>query len=153
MPKRHQVRNEAHPKRVFILSIMLELETKQVDFTLAFCQAKLGPGNYIEMPRRFEHEGHVLELKRNLYGGRASGANFFNLLKEQLERRGFVASQTDPCLFINHETSSKNCAARTIPLWKNLFGSFILNTAVLSITTSSKVSSALYVNSSKFIYL
>ena len=89
---------------LLILSIMLELETKQVDFTLAFCQAKLGPGNYIEMPRGFEHEGHVLELKRNLYGGRASGANFFNLLKEQLERRGFVASKTDPCLFINHET-------------------------------------------------
>ncbi len=46
----------------------------------------------------------MLELKRNLYGGVASGANFFNLLKEQLQKRGFEPSEGDPCLFINKKT-------------------------------------------------
>ena len=35
------------------LLIMFELKTKQVDFTLAFVQAKLPPGRYIKMPRTF----------------------------------------------------------------------------------------------------
>ena len=69
---------------MLILSIVMELKTKQVDFTLAFVQAKLDPGTYIEMPRLFEEEGKVLELKRNLYGGRDAGANFFFLLKNSL---------------------------------------------------------------------
>ena len=78
------------------LSIMLELKTKQVDFTLAFVQTKLPPGRYIEMLRCFEQEGMVLELKRNLYGGCDAGMNFFLLLKKQLERRGFRPSASDP---------------------------------------------------------
>ena len=89
---------------MLILSIIKKLKTKQVDFTLAFVQAELEPGTYIEMPRMYEMDGYVLELKRNLYGGVASGANFFNLLKEQLEKRGFVPSEGDPCLFMNKET-------------------------------------------------
>ena len=56
------------------------------------------------MPRMYEMDGYVLELKRNLYGGVASGANFFNLLKEQLEKRGFEPSEEDPCLFMNKKT-------------------------------------------------
>ena len=86
------------------LSIMLELKTKQVDFTLAFVQAKLPPGRYIEMPRCFEQEGMILELKRNLYGGCDAGMNFFLLLKTELEKRGFRPSASDPCLFINEKT-------------------------------------------------
>jgi hypothetical protein len=91
-------------RMMLILSIVMELKTKQVDFTLAFVQAKLDPGTFIEMPRLFEQEGMVLELKRNLYGGKDAGANFFFLLKEQLEKRGFRSSDTDACLFINDET-------------------------------------------------
>ena len=60
------------------MSIIENLKTKQVDFTLAFVQAELPPGTYIEMPQMYEMDGYVLELKRNLYGGVASGANFFN---------------------------------------------------------------------------
>ena len=43
----------------------------------------------------FEMDGYVLELKRNLYGGVASGANFFNHFKEQLNKLGFEPSEGD----------------------------------------------------------
>ena len=43
---------------MLILSIVMELKTKQVNFILAFVHAnKLDPGTFIEMPRLFEEEG------------------------------------------------------------------------------------------------
>jgi hypothetical protein len=45
---------------MFVLSIMLGLKTCQVDYTLAFVQAKASPGTYIEMPKLFDIPGKVL---------------------------------------------------------------------------------------------
>ena len=84
---------------LLIVSILLNLETKQVDFTLAFVQAKAEPGIYIEMPRMFEREGYVLELKRTLYGQCDAPLKFYEHLKKGLEQRGFTVSKYDPCLF------------------------------------------------------
>ena len=84
---------------LLILSIIFGFKTKQVDFTLAFVQAKAEPGTFIEMPRMFEKEGYILELKRNLYGQRDSPIKFYEHLKVGLEQRGFKASSFDPCLF------------------------------------------------------
>ena len=89
---------------LLLLSILLELKTKQVDYTLAFVHAPIDPGTYVEMPKEYEQEGMILELKRNLYGLRQAPMNFFNHLKSQLEKRGFKASKNDSCLFINKET-------------------------------------------------
>ena len=89
---------------LLILTATLGLHTKQVDYTLAFCQAKLDPREppiYVEMPRMFEKPGHVLSLKRSIYGMRQSPLNFFLNLKEGLEQRGFRQSELDPCLFSN----------------------------------------------------
>ena len=84
---------------LLIASIVLNLETKQVDFTLAFVQAKAEPGTYIEMPRMFGVEGYILELKRNLYGQCDAPLKFYEHLKNGLEQRGFKASTFDPCFF------------------------------------------------------
>ena len=73
-----------------------------MDYTLAFVQAKLDgkdPPIFIEMPRMFEKPGHVLKLKRSLYGMRQSPLNFYLHLKNGLEQRGFKQSKIDPCLF------------------------------------------------------
>lgn len=43
---------------------IMELKTKQVDFTLTFVQATLEPGTSIEMLKLFEFDEKVLELKR-----------------------------------------------------------------------------------------
>ena len=42
---------------LLIMSIILKVQTKQVDFTLAFVQTKAEPGTYIEMPKMFEEDG------------------------------------------------------------------------------------------------
>ncbi len=89
---------------LLILTVILDLKTKQIDYTLAFIHAKSKPGVFIEMPRGYEREGHVLELKRNLYGSRDAPKNFYYHLKNQLELRGFKSSASDPGLFINEET-------------------------------------------------
>ena len=84
---------------LLILSIILDLKSKQVDYTLAFVHAEAEPGTYIEMPRMFEKPGFILELKRNLYGQRDAHLKFFNYLKAGLEDRGFSQARSDPCLF------------------------------------------------------
>lgn len=66
---------------LLIMSCILNLETKQVDFTLAFVHTKAEPGSFIEMPKGFELEGYVLELKRNLYGSCDAPLKFYEYLK------------------------------------------------------------------------
>ena len=84
---------------LLVLSIILDLKSKQVDYTLAFVHAEAEPGTYIEMPRTFEKPGFVLELKRNLYGQRDAPLKFFNYLKDGLEERGFKQARNEPCVF------------------------------------------------------
>jgi Reverse transcriptase (RNA-dependent DNA polymerase) len=88
---------------LLILAVVLGLATKQVDYTNAFCQADLDDKVYVRMPKLFEQPGHVYRLKKSVYGLRQSPLNFFQMLKQALEGRGFVQSQHDPCLFISQE--------------------------------------------------
>ena len=90
---------------LLIMSIILDLDTKQVDYTLAFVHAEAEPGTCIEMPRMFEKEGYILELKRNLYGQRDAPLKFFNYLKAGLEDRGFTQAKNEPCLFYSKDCS------------------------------------------------
>lgn len=90
---------------MFILSLMLNLHTVQVDYTLAFVQAKADPGTYVEMPKLFEIPGKVLELKRNLYGQCESPRKFYDHLKKGLQDRGLKPSPFDHCLFMGPEVS------------------------------------------------
>ena len=97
---------------ILVLSILLGLEIKQVDYTAAFVHAPIDKdprwdemaeleeersGVFIEMPRGFREEGKVLKLQRSLYGLKQSARNFFNLLKDNLEAIGFRQSEQDPC--------------------------------------------------------
>lgn len=102
---------------LLILSIILGLSTRQVDYTAAFVHAPIDKdpewdnmteeqrqrsGVYIEMPRGFSQPGKVLKLKRSLYGLKQSPRNFFQHLKSKLEGIGFQSNESvDPCLFIS----------------------------------------------------
>ena len=88
---------------MLILSIVLGLKTKQVDYTAAFTHAPIGNKEvFCEMPRGFSEAGKVLKLKKSLYGLRQSPINFFNFIKGKLEHAGFESqSDVDPCLFIS----------------------------------------------------
>jgi hypothetical protein len=77
---------------MLILSLILNLSTKQVDYTAAFVHAPIDrdpdwenlseeeqqqSGVYIDMPRGFAEHGKVLKLKKSLYGLKQSPRNFF----------------------------------------------------------------------------
>ena len=81
------------------LAIMNDLPTTAIDFVLAFPQATLKPGEQIFMELPFgmslpdkPAKLYVLKLKKNLYGLKQAGLNWFEYLKEGLEERGFCQS-------------------------------------------------------------
>jgi hypothetical protein len=53
------------------------------------------------MPCGFAKLGHVLKLKKSLYGLKQSPRNFFLHLKGQLEHVGLNHSNADQCLFVS----------------------------------------------------
>jgi hypothetical protein len=101
---------------MLILSLILGLATRQVDYTAAFLHAPIDEdpdyanmtaeerrrsGVFVEMPKGFSEPGKVLKLKKSLYGLKQAPRNFFQHLKGKLEKIGFVSSESDPCLFIS----------------------------------------------------
>jgi hypothetical protein len=67
---------------LLVLSMMLNLKSVQVDYTLAFVQAPTENNVFVEMPRMFDVPGYMFELKRNLYGLCEAPRNFFQHLKK-----------------------------------------------------------------------
>jgi hypothetical protein len=102
---------------MLILSAILDLHTRQADYTAAFVHApidrdpnfdSLSPeqqarqGVYVDMPRGFSQPGKVLRLNKSLYGLKQSPRNFFQHLKSKLESIGLhAATDIDSCLFIS----------------------------------------------------
>jgi hypothetical protein len=93
---------------MFTLSIVLNLATKQVDYTNAFVQAELKEEVFVECPKNFAQTNDdrdlVLKLKKSLYGLRQAPLAWFEKLKDGLVRRGFNQSKLEPCLFVHGET-------------------------------------------------
>ena len=89
---------------LLILSMTLQLQTQQVDYTNAFCQAPLDQTVFVELPAGFESPNRVLLLQKSVYGLRQSPLNFYRHLRQGLESRGFTKSSHDDCLFTNGVT-------------------------------------------------
>lgn len=53
---------------ILVMTILLCLNTTQINYTSAFMQATLDKGVYVEMSPKFEKEGKVRKLKRAIYG-------------------------------------------------------------------------------------
>ena len=91
---------------LLILSIIHNLDTKSIDFVLAFPQATLKRDFFMELPYGFEYgpKGkYVLKLKKNLYGLSDASYNWFNKLTEGLESEGFIRSEVDQCVFLRND--------------------------------------------------
>ena len=89
-------------RMVLILALINGWDTRQVDFVLAYTQAKVECELYMSIPKGFEVDGdeeYVLKLKKNLFGQRQAGRVWNQHLIERLKAVGFVASQIDECLF------------------------------------------------------
>jgi Reverse transcriptase (RNA-dependent DNA polymerase) len=89
---------------MLVLSILLDLSTKQIDYTAAFVHAPIDrdpnwdnltveqqerSGVYITMPRGFTQDGKVLKQKKSLYGLKQSTRNFFKFLKSKFRALWF----------------------------------------------------------------
>jgi len=88
------------------ITIIHKLETKSIDFVLAFPQAELDRDVFMELPYGFQHGGkgrYVLRLKKNLYGLADASFNWFQKLCEGLESENFVKSEIDQCVFIRED--------------------------------------------------
>ena len=95
-------------RTLMALSIIHDLETRSIDFVLAFPQAPLDVDIYMEPPYGFDIDGKkdfILKLNKNLYGLKNASHNFWNLLREGLEARGYKQqSESDPCVFLGKES-------------------------------------------------
>ena len=88
---------------LLIMSILLNLDTTQIDYTAAFVHAPIDCLVYVDMPPGFKIEGHVWRLNKSLYGLAQSPRNYFLYTKEKLLKMGFYQSDSDPCLFISDD--------------------------------------------------
>ena len=86
---------------ILVVTIILGLENKQIDYTAAFVQAPIDTDVYVEMPRLFSTKGKVWKLRKSIYGLKQSPRNYFLHMKSKLEELGFRQSVADPCLFIS----------------------------------------------------
>lgn len=89
---------------LLILSVLLELKSKAVDYVQAFPQCELDEEDsvYMQIPDGYKPklQNSVLKLKKNLYGLKQASHNWHNLLKAGLLKLGFKPSDYEPCLFL-----------------------------------------------------
>ena len=88
---------------LLVMSILLGLKTKQIDYVGAFLHAPISTDTYVEMPTGFSIKGKVWKLKKCLYGLVQSPRDFYQYNKKKLEQLGFKASETNLCLFIRDD--------------------------------------------------
>ena len=95
---------------MFVLSIICNLHTVQVDYTNAFAQAPLNEEISIEVPKGFGSttldKDVVLKLNTSLYGLVQAPKTFYNHLASNLLQHGFECCvNIDSCLWINNKLS------------------------------------------------
>ena len=91
---------------LLIVAEILNLDTKAIDFVLAFPQADLEVPVYMELPAGMEVEDgskSILVLRKSLYGLKSASFNWHQKLKAALINRDFVESLSDPCVFIGKD--------------------------------------------------
>ena len=80
------------------------LQTKSVDFTLAFPQADLEEEVYMLLPEGIVSDNqatkYVLKLNKSLYGLNQSAKNWYQFLSAALIKRGLKPTIHDPCVFV-----------------------------------------------------
>jgi len=99
-----------------ILCLLSGLKSRQLDYVSAYTQAPLDCDLYMNIPTGFVVKSSSLEftrtstkenssafllcIKKNMYGLKKAGNNWFDTLRTSLLERGFTQSSIGPCLFI-----------------------------------------------------
>ena len=96
-------------KMVLLLTTLAGWDSRQIDYVLAFLQAPIDADVFCHLPAGFHikdgnDDEYVIQLVKNLYGTKQAAANWFEMMKQGLEKQGFKSSKTDPCLFLQNDT-------------------------------------------------
>ena len=81
-------------------------EVFHVDVQTAFLNAKVQEEVYVKTPPGYESldattgRPYAMKLKKSLYGLRQSACNWFNTIDDSLRDIGFLATASDPCVYI-----------------------------------------------------
>lgn len=91
--------------RFFLIqSLLWKWHAKQLDFVLAFPQAKVERKLYMEIPKGVQLQGrdrsqYFLQLVKNLYRQKQAGRVWYQHLVQGLQEIGFTRSKIDECVF------------------------------------------------------
>ena len=106
---------------LMVLALINGWSTRQIDFVLAYPQARISTDNvFLEIPKDFDPsdmplpEGvdrtefnpdeYCLHVTQNIYGGRDSGRQWAQHLKQGLEKLGFKPLTVDECVYVRGTT-------------------------------------------------
>ncbi len=93
-------------RMMLVLTSAEKVHSQSIDLTLTYPQADLDVNIYLELPMGFQLEGgfdkkeFVLKLKKNLYGLKEVGYNWYEKLKGGMIARGSKVCQSDPCIYM-----------------------------------------------------
>jgi len=101
----------ASVRLLLIVAKIHGLESKSIDFVLAFPQADLDVPVYMELPAGINpvdvsdenRRRYVLNLNKSLYGLKQAGYNWFEKLREGLITRNYIQSQVDKCVLFRKD--------------------------------------------------
>jgi hypothetical protein len=87
-----------------------KLDSKSINFVLAFPQTNLDVDIWMELPQDIavvncndQSRMCVLKLKKSLYGLKQASLNWFEKLKLGLTNHGFTPSAMDPCPYMKKD--------------------------------------------------
>jgi len=88
-------------RTMLTMSILHNFRTLAIDFDQAYTQAPIDIEVYMHLPPGFRTgKDEVMKLKKNLYGLKQGGYNFWIKLKNFLLSQGFKQCEHDHCVFI-----------------------------------------------------
>ena len=91
--------------RIMLATILIwKWHVRQIDYVQAYPQAPAARKMYMEIPKGCQIDGHhskdwLLEIHRNIYGGKDAGRVWYQYLRKKLESIGFKVSSHDECVF------------------------------------------------------
>ena len=83
-------------------AVLHKIDVKAADIQNAYLQAPSSDKHFIYCGKEFglEHDGSVALIRRALYGGKASGRDFWHHLRSFMEHLQFKSSKADPDVWI-----------------------------------------------------
>ncbi|KAI0991395.1 hypothetical protein K3495_g16792, partial [Podosphaera aphanis] len=88
---------------MLVLAHYLGWHRRQGDVPTAFLNPDLDIDLYMEMPKGFEKNGCVLQLRKGLYGLKQAAALWYDDAKATLARQGLFPTVSDACLYTNRK--------------------------------------------------